>query len=137
MNFIKQTAIDGLDFLRGILGALKKIAVWKNAAVFMILPVLFSLFFWVGLKPPLAQAQDIVVIYLLVFIFALVSVLSVNFKEFRKFLFFQILPFLIIASEMVNFELYSQFDAENAIRYGYTFALLGWADTNSCDTHRA
>ena len=125
MNFLKQTAIDGLAFLRSILVALKKIAVWKNVAVFMVLPVLFSLFFWVGLKPPLAQAQDIVVIYLLVFIFALISVLSVNFKEFRKFIFFQILPFLVIASEIINFELYSQFDAENAIRYGYTFALMG------------
>ena len=26
---------------------------------------------------------------------------------------------------IINFELYSQFDAENAIRYGYTFALMG------------
>ena len=125
MNFWKQIAADGLDFLRNILEALKKIAVWKNAAIAAVLPILFSLFFWVALKPPLAQAQDIVVIYLLVFVFALVSVFNVNFKEFRKFIFFQILPFLVIASEIINFELYSQFDAENAIRYGYAFALMG------------
>lgn len=121
MNFLNETR----EFLKTVFYESKRVAVRKNLFIFAALPVLFSLFFWLGLHPPLAQTRDIAVIYLLVFIFAAVLVLNVTFKPFRKFIFFQILPYLVIASEMINFELYSQFDAENAIRYGLTFAFMG------------
>ena len=104
---------------------IKKIVNYRNLGVFFIIPVLFSIFFWVILKSPFAQIPDIAVIYLLVLFFAILLVFNVNFKEFRKFIFYQILPYLIILSEMINFELYTQFDAENPIRYGFALSFMG------------
>ena len=123
-TFFNTFLSDIENFKRIIIKNTTKILTYKSAVIFLLFPVVFSLFFWLYLKPPFAQYQDIAVIYLLIMFFSAFLTLTITFKELKKFIFYQILPYFIIVSEMMNFELYTQFDVENAIRYGLTLSLL-------------
>ena len=125
VNFLRKL-VDDLTLLGKLIKKKgRQLISWKSLAIFLSLPIVFSCFFWIGLKPPFAQGQDIAVIYLLVIVFAAVLLLSVTFKELRKFLFYQFFPYIIVASEMINFKLYTQFDVENAVRYGLALSFMG------------
>lgn len=125
MNFLKNTINELMDFGKLIAENIKKIIAWRTLIEFISLPIIFSIFFWWILNAPYAQVQDIAVIYLLVMVFSVILILSLHFKPFRKFLFYQILPYIIVVSEQLNFELTSQFELENAIRYGLAFSFFG------------
>ncbi len=96
---------------------------WSVAGGYFLLQMIY---FHLMLPSPRSIWQDIAVSHLLLVLFAFVLPFFVFTAPLRKFLFYYLLQILILAAEIVNFKLTSQFEVERSLRYGMTVTLCAF-----------